>query len=336
MIDRLLELIERKGLVLGDGAMGTMLQRAGLTDGSAPELWNVTHPDAVAAIYQGYADAGSDFITTNSFGGNRFRLKLHNLQERVFELNQAAAALARQVAANQRLVAGSIGPSGELMEPLGALTHAAAAAAFADQAVGLAAGGADFLLIETMSALAEVQAALEGARTTGLPVAITMTFDTNYRTMMGISPAQAVRTLHDWGVTVIGANCGNGPAEIERVIWEMAQAKPEGAVLMAQSNAGLPRWQSGEISYDGTPEVMAEYAQRMRALGVGVIGACCGSTPDHLRAMRRALDGPPLTAYEPAFAAAEQLAPAAGATADRRSRRAARQAMATAQAEEVG
>ncbi len=321
MTDRLLELIERKGLVLGDGAMGTMLQRAGLTDGSAPELWNVTHPEVVAAIYQGYVDAGSDFITTNSFGGNRFRLKLHSLQGRVFELNQAAAALARQVAGADRLVAGSIGPSGELMEPLGTLTHADAAAAFAEQAAGLAAGGVDFLLIETMSALEEVRAALEGARTTGLPVAITMTFDTNYRTMMGVTPAQAVQTLHDWGVAVIGANCGNGPLEIERVMWEMAQARPQGVVLMAQSNAGLPRWKGGEISYDGTPAVMAEYAQRMRALGVRVIGACCGSTPEHLAAMRQALDGPPLADYQPTF-----TVPEAGGAGSRHSRRAARRA----------
>lgn len=317
MTDRLLDLIERKGLVLGDGAMGTMLQRAGLTDGSAPELWNVTHPDAVRSIYQGYCEAGSDFITTNSFGGNAFRLKLHQLQERVFELNQAAAALARQVASDERLVAGSIGPSGELLEPLGALTVEAARAAFAGQAAGLAAGGCDFLLIETMSALEEVQAALQGARqATSLPLAVTMTFDTNFRTMMGVTPAQAVTTLHQWGVTVIGANCGNGPAEIERIMWEMAQARPEGVVLMAQSNAGLPRWKAGEISYDGTPQVMADYAQRMRALGVRVIGACCGSTPDHLRAMRAALDGPPLADYHPAFSAGQ--APAGGAEAAER------------------
>lgn len=321
MPDRLLELLERKPIVMGDGAMGTMLQRAGLTDGSAPELWNVTHPEVVRAIYQGYVDAGSDFITTNSFGGNRYRLKLHHLQDRVFELNRAAAALAREVAGPDRLVAGSMGPTGELLEPLGPLTQAEAAEAFAEQAAGLAAGGVDFILIETMSSLEEVQAALTGARTTGLPVAVTMTFDTNYRTMMGVTPAQAVRTLHEWGVTVIGANCGNGPKEIERVMWEMAQAKPEDVVLMAQSNAGLPRWQQGEISYDGTPPVMAEYAQRMRALGVRVIGACCGSTPAHLAAMRAALDGPPLAEYRPTFKLPE--AAAKGATAERRARRAA-------------
>ncbi len=326
MTNRLLDLLERKGLVLGDGAMGTMLQRAGLTDGGAPELWNVTHAEAVRAIYQGYADAGSDIITTNSFGGTRYRLKLHKLEERVFELNQAAAALAREAAGPDKLVAGSMGPTGELMEPLGPLTLDQARAAFAEQAAGLAAGGVDFFLVETMSSLDEVQAAMEGARAASdLPVVVTMTFDTNYRTMMGVTPAQAVQTLHGWGVAVIGANCGNGPAEIERIMWEMAQARPDGAVLMAQSNAGLPRWSGGDISYDGTPEVMAGYAQRMRALGVQVIGACCGSTPDHLAAMRQALDGPPLAHYEPAFDTdAVQAKPAGDSTARRAARRAQR------------
>lgn len=317
MADRLLELLSRKPIVMGDGAMGTMLQRSGLTDGSAPELWNVTHPDVVRAIYQGYVDAGSDFITTNSFGGNRLRLKLHNLQDRVFELNRAAAALAREVAGPDRLVAGSMGPTGEMLEPLGTLSLEEAREAFAEQARGLAAGGVDFILIETMSSLEEVRAALEGARqATDLPVAVTMTFDTNFRTMMGVSPAQAVQTLHQWGVTVIGANCGNGPGEIERIMWEMVQSKPEGVILMAQSNAGLPSWKQGVISYDGTPEVMAEYAQRMRAMGIRVIGACCGSTPEHLAAMRQALDGPPLTGYRPDFAAVD--AAAAGEQANRR------------------
>lgn len=317
MTDRLLELLNRTPLVLGDGAMGTMLQQAGLTDGGAPELWNVTHPEVVRAIYQAYADAGSDFITTNTFGGTRYRLKLHHLEDRVFELNQAGAVLARQVMGPDGLVAGSMGPTGELIEPLGSLTMDDARAAFAEQAAGLEAGGADFILVETMSSLDEVQAAVEGARqATSLPVAVTMTFDTNFRTMMGVTPARAVRTLHEWGVTVIGANCGNGPMEIERILWEMAQSKPEGVVLMAQSNAGLPRWSEGGIAYDGTPEVMADYAQRMRSIGVRVIGACCGSTPAHLARMREALDGPPLAVYEPAFDTA-----AAGGSDQRRAER---------------
>jgi methionine synthase I (cobalamin-dependent) len=326
MRDRLLDLIQRQGLVLGDGAMGTMLQRAGLTDGGSPELWNVTHADAVRAIYQGYADAGCDIITANTFGGTRYRLKLHHLQERVFELNQAAAALARAVAGTEKLVAGSVGPTGELMEPLGPLTVDEAAVAFAEQAAGLAAGGVDFFLVETMSSLDEVQAAVQGIRqASDLPVVVTMTFDTSFRTMMGVTPAQAVQTLYGWGIAVIGANCGNGPAEIERVMWEMAQARPAGAVLMAQSNAGLPRWHNGEISYDGTPDVMAGYAQRMRALGVQVIGACCGSTPQHLAAMRQALDGPPLAQYQPAFdLSSEQAKPAVDSATRRAARRAQR------------
>ena len=323
MTDRLLELLDRKPLVLGDGAMGTMLQQAGLIDGGAPELWNVTHPDAVRAIYQGYADAGSDIITANTFGGTRYRLKLHHLQDRVFELNQAGAAIAREVAGAERLVAGSMGPTGELIEPLGSLTLDDARAAFAEQAIGLEAGGADFVLVETMSALDEVQAAVEGVRqTTQLPVVVTMTFDTNFRTMMGVTPARAVQTLYEWGVTVIGANCGNGPGEIERILWEMAQAKPEGAILMAQSNAGLPRWSEAGIAYDGTPDVMAGYAQRMRALGVRVIGACCGSTPEHLARMRQALDGPPLDAYQPSFEVGN--APAGDSSQRRAERRSAR------------
>ena len=273
-----------------------------------------------------HADAGCDIITANTFGGTRYRLKLHHLQERVFELNQAAAALARAVAGTEKLVAGSVGPTGELMEPLGPLTVDEAAVAFAEQAAGLAAGGVDFFLVETMSSLDEVQAAVQGIRqASDLPVVVTMTFDTSFRTMMGVTPAQAVQTLVGWGIAVIGANCGNGPAEIERVMWEMAQARPAGALLMAQSNAGLPRWHNGEISYDGTPDVMAGYAQRMRALGVQVIGACCGSTPEHLAAMRQALDGPPLAQYQPAFdLSSEQAKPAVDSATRRAARRAQR------------
>jgi 5-methyltetrahydrofolate--homocysteine methyltransferase len=324
MTDRLLALLDKKPLVIGDGAMGTMLQRAGLTDGSAPELWNLTHPDKVGEVHQAYLDAGSDFITTNSFGGNRLRLKLHNLEDRAYEINQIAAGLAREVAGERRLVAGSMGPTGELFDPLGTLTVEEARDAFREQAAGLADGGADFLLIETMSALEEVRAAIEGTRqATDLPVVVTMTFDTNFHTMMGVSPAVALRTLSDWGVQIIGANCGNGPAEIERIMWEMVQGKPEGVVLMAQSNAGLPRWEDGRINYDGTPEVMADYAQRMRALGVRVIGACCGSTPEHVARMRAALEGPPMSDYQPPFLS-QQTAVGAERAPSRRSARSGR------------
>ncbi len=225
-MDRLAELIARGGTVLGDGAMGTMLQLAGLTDG-APERWNVERPEVVLAIHRAYVEAGSDFISTNTFGGTRNRLQLDGLADRLAELNEAGARLARE-AAGERLVAGSMGPTGELMEPLGLLTPDGARESFAEQARALKAGGADFALIETMSALEEVQAAVEGAREAGLPVAVTMSFDTNFHTMMGVKPVKALATLAGWGVSVVGANCGNGPAEIERVMTEMSQAAARG------------------------------------------------------------------------------------------------------------
>ena len=211
------------------------------------------------------------------------------LEGRLAELNEAGARLARE-AAGDRLVAGSMGPTGELMEPLGLLTPDGARASFAEQARSLKAGGADFALIETMSALEEVQAAVEGAREAGLPAVVTMSFDTHFHTMMGVSPVKALAAIAGFGVRVIGANCGNGPAEIERIMTEMSQAKPSGVQLMAKSNAGMPRWKDDRITYGGTPEVMADYARKMTSLGVSVIGGCCGSTPEHIVAMRAALD----------------------------------------------
>lgn len=286
-MDRLAELLGRRRFVLGDGAMGTMLHLAGLTDG-APERWNVERPEVVSSIHRAYVEAGSDFVSTNTFGGTRNRLQLDGLADRAFELNEAGARLARE-AAGERLVAGSIGPTGELMEPLGTLTMDGARRSFADQARALKAGGADFALIETMSALEEVQAAIDGAREAGLPTVVTMSFDTHFRTMMGVKPVSALETIAGWGVVVIGANCGNGPAEIERVMTEMSHAIPEGVVLMAKSNAGMPRWKDDRITYGGTPEVMADYARTMASLGVRIIGGCCGSTPEHIAAMRAAV-----------------------------------------------
>ncbi|MCB0085098.1 MAG: homocysteine S-methyltransferase family protein [Caldilineaceae bacterium] len=282
----------QNGPIMGDGAMGTMLQEAGLTDGGAPELWNVEHPEKVRAIYQAYVDSGSQIISTNTFGGTSARLKFHNIGDRVYELNKAGAALACAVAHPAGvLVAGSMGPSGALIEPVGPLSMADATAMFAEQARGLIDGGVDLILIETMSHMNEVEAAVAGVRriSTEMPIAATMSFDTNYHTMMGVSPKQALETLSGWGVKIVGANCGNGPAEILAVMTQMAQHRTPGVYLMAQSNAGLPQYMEGEIRYDGTPAVMAEYATQMRNLGIDVIGACCGSTPLHLTAMHKAL-----------------------------------------------
>ncbi len=295
----LFKLIESNPFVIGDGAMGTMLQQMGLTSGGAPELWNVERPDVIRSIYQGYVDAGSQIIETNTFGGNRYRLKLHNLQDRVHELVKAGAALAREVAGDDILVAGSMGPTGELMQPMGDLTYEYAVDAFAEQAAALAEGGVDFFLIETMSDLNEVKAAVEACRqVSDLPIATTLTFDTNYHTMMGVGPAQAVQELADFGVKIIGANCGNGPEETRYAIQQMAAARPEGVYLMAQSNAGLPHFEHGEIVYDGTPEVMAQLALDLAGMGVDIIGACCGSTPAHIKAMREALLTQPIPEFK--------------------------------------
>lgn len=278
---------------LSDGAMGTMLQELGLIDGSAPELWNVEHPDLVQKVHQSYIDAGANMIETNTFGGTSARLKFHDIGDRVAELNRAGAQIAREIAEPAgALVAGSIGPSGELIEPVGTLTMDEAREMFREQAAALAEGRADLFLIETMSHLNEVEVAVQGARDVApeIPVFVTMSFDTNLHTMMGVSPSQAVQTIAEWGVEVIGANCGNGMDEAEVIMREMALSRPPSTYLLVHSNAGLPKFVDGEIKYDGTPERMAEYAVSMRNLGIDIIGGCCGSTPKHIMAMHDALD----------------------------------------------
>jgi methionine synthase I (cobalamin-dependent) len=286
------------GPVILDGGMGTMLMAAGLLFGDPPEQWNVdpARREQVRAVHRGYVAAGAQVILTNSFGGSPFRLKLHGLQERSFELNRAAAELAKAEAGDRALVAGSIGPSGELFTPMGELTYEAAVAGFAEQAAGLAAGGADALWVETMSDLNEVRAAVEGARQAapGLPLVATMTFDTRGFTMMGVSPAEAIGALAGLGLAAIGGNCGNGPDEIEAVIFAMHRARPD-LPLVAKSNAGMPEVLDGRTVYGGTPAVMAACARRLRAFGAVGIGACCGSTPAHIAAMAGALrELPPL------------------------------------------
>ena len=281
------------GPLLGDGAMGTMLQDLGNSEGGAPELWNVEHVDVVEGVLEGYASSGSRLLTTNTFGGTRARLQMHGLEDRVEELNQAAAALARRVADRHPgvYVLGDIGPSGELMEPMGDLTVDSAAEMFGEQIRGLVAGGVDGILIETMSDLTEVEAAVTAARkeAPGLPVFATLSFDTNLRTMMGVSPAMAVQAMSDMGVDVIGANCGRGLDEMRIIAAQLAEAGAGRVRLIVQSNAGLPKLQGDTFVFDGTPEEMAAYAVEMRDLGFAVIGACCGSSPAHIAAMREAL-----------------------------------------------
>jgi 5-methyltetrahydrofolate--homocysteine methyltransferase len=290
--NRLTKLVGDTAPVLVDGGMGTLLQDRGLDDGGAGELWNVDRPDVVRESHEAYARAGARILTTNTFGGSRPRLKMHGLEDRVHEINQAAAAVARQVAdEHDILVAGDLGPTGELLAPLGTMDGAEAEEIFAEQLRGLRDGGIDVVLIETMSDLGEVEAAVRAAGSVvpDLPIIATLSFDTNLRSMMGVRPAQAVTSLAALGVDAVGANCGRGPAEMETIAAEMVEARPEGVLIVAQSNAGLPQVVGDHFEYDKTPADLAEHAKALRSLGVDLIGACCGSTPEHISAMGAAV-----------------------------------------------
>jgi 5-methyltetrahydrofolate--homocysteine methyltransferase len=278
--------------VLVDGGMGTLLQDNGLDDGGAGELWNVERPEAVRVSHEAYARAGARILTTNTFGGSRPRLRMHGLDDRVHELNRAAAAIARSVADDyDALVAGDLGPTGELLEPLGTMSPEEAQEIFEEQLRGLRDGGIDLVLIETMSDLAEVEAAIAAARvvTPDLPVMATLSFDTNLRSMMGVRPGQAVTALVAAGVDAVGANCGRGPEEMEAIAAELVEARPEHLLLVAQSNAGLPQVVGDHFEYDKSPADLAEHARTLRELGIDLIGACCGSTPEHIAAMSAAV-----------------------------------------------
>jgi 5-methyltetrahydrofolate--homocysteine methyltransferase len=287
------ELLAGNELVVADGGMGTMLIAAGLASGQAPERWNTEQPEAVRAVHAAYIQAGAQIILTNTFGGNRIRLDAHRLADQVTETNLAAARLAREeadTATHPVVMAGSIGPTGAMMEPLGPLSASQAVSVFEEQARALLEGGVDVFWIETMADLEEVRAAVQGCHDADatVPVVVTMTFDTRGRTMIGTSPEQAIDALSELGVAAVGANCGNGLAEIESVIEIMHNTDPQ-IVLVAKSNAGLPRMDGGRIVYDATPEDMAAYARRVQAVGARIIGACCGSTPDHIRAIAGAV-----------------------------------------------
>ena len=280
--------------LLVDGAMGTELFARGLTAGDPPEMWNIDMPDNVIDVHKGYIKAGSDIILTNSFGGTSFRLKLHNLQDRVHEINEAAARCGRAAAdASDRpvVVAGSMGPSGELLEPMGTMTPETAAAAFVDQARGLTAGGADLLWIETMSSLDEVEAAIEGARSaSAVPVAVTLSFDTAGHTMMGVSGTAAAERLGPLGLAAIGANCGNNIADTEAAVLQLKAGLADTPVIV-KANAGIPEFKGDKLHYTGTPEIMGAHLRRMADAGIEIIGGCCGTATQHVAYMRGVLDG---------------------------------------------
>ncbi|MFN3276044.1 MAG: betaine--homocysteine S-methyltransferase [Paracoccus sp. (in: a-proteobacteria)] len=294
MTDPLGRLLATRDWVLADGATGTALFNMGLEAGSPAELWNLTRPDAILTLHRDAMAAGSDLFLTNSFGANASRLRLHGLGGRVTEINRRAAELGRE-AADQAgrpvVVAGSMGPIGEIMEPMGSLTHAHAVDMFHEQAEALRDGGADLLWVETLSSLEELRAAAEAARRVGMPWCGALSFDTAGRTMMGTTPAQlaaAVERLPNPPVAY-GANCGVGVSDLLRTVAALAASGNE-RPLIAKGNAGVARLERGHLHYDGTPAMMAEYACLARDLGVRVIGGCCGTMPEHLAAMRAALD----------------------------------------------
>jgi 5-methyltetrahydrofolate--homocysteine methyltransferase len=292
-IDRLTQLLAQRPWLLADGATGSNLFARGLTSGDAPELWNIEHPQRIRELHRGFIEAGADIILTNTFGGTRHRLKLHRAEGRVAELNEAAARLARAEADRASrvvLVGGSMGPTGEILEPLGPLSMAEARESFAEQAAALARGGADILWIETMSSTEEAEAAIEGARRTGLPIVATLSFDTNGRTMMGITPAELAGLSRKHHLAACGSNCGVGAAELVASIVNLSAAADPAAILVAKANCGIPQYVDGAIRFNGTPELMADYARLALDSGARIIGGCCGTTPEHLRAMRQTLE----------------------------------------------
>ncbi len=299
--NRLARLLSERPYLLADGATGTNLFDMGLLSGDAPELWNVERVDRVESLHRAMIAAGADILLTNSFGGSPYRLKLHKAENRVAELNELAARIARRIADDESarrgreiVVAGDIGPTGELFEPLGPLTIAEGASAFAEQAKALAEGGADVIWIETMSSKDELAAAVQGAGETGLPIVCTLTFDTNGRTMMGVTPAEVAILCREQlqpRPLAYGANCGVGPAELIATLVSMSGMVGPDDVIVAKGNCGVPHYVEGKIQYDGTPEQMAIYARLARDTGARIIGGCCGTTPGHLAAIRAALEG---------------------------------------------
>ena len=293
----ILERLASGEVLIADGATGTMLQAAGLPTGTPGEAWILERPEEIMRLHRAYVEAGSQIILTTTFGGTRARLKAAGLDVQAGEINRRAAELARQVAGDpstgsgqgEVYVAGDIGPTGDMMVPLGPLTYEAAVELFAEQAQALAAGGVDCIYIETMSDLNEAKAAVEGVRQRcDLPIFCTFSFDAHGRTSMGVSPAQAARQMVALEVPAIGANCGHAPEEVLDILPQMREAAPD-AYLIAKPNAGVPRMVKRQVVYDARPERMAELARRYVEMGACIVGVCCGSSPADIAAIAAAL-----------------------------------------------
>ena len=294
MRSSLQNLLAEKAILLADGATGTNFMEMGLEPGFPPDLWNVSEPQKPEALHQAFVDAGSDIILTNTFGANAPRLKLHDAQDETYAINKAGAEIAGRVAeAADRpvIVAGSVGPTGELFEPMGEMTMESAIAEFTTQIQGLKDGGADVAWIETMSAAEEIQAAAQAAINVGIPYVFTASFDTAGRTMMGIAPdgLDAVATSIPEAALAYGANCGVGASDMMLTMLEMTAANGE-AVIVGKANCGVPTVKGKNTVYSGTPQLMADYVEMAANAGVRIIGGCCGTAPEHIAAMREAMD----------------------------------------------
>lgn len=284
---KILELLKTHPCLVSDGAWGTFLQAKGLQAGTCPELWNIDHPDQVRDIARSYIEAGADMVETNSFGGNSCKLTHYNLAERTHEINRAAAALSKQAAGPDKIVLGSVGPTGKILM-MGDISSEELFEVFYQQCRALEEGGADAIVIETMTDLDEAVIAVRAAAKTGLEVLCTMTFDPmiggGYRTMMGIAPADMVQPLIDAGASVVGSNCGNGSHGMIEIVREIRSANTT-IPLLIQANAGLPIYKDGQTIFPESPEEMAAAVPELIAAGANIIGACCGSTPAHIRAI---------------------------------------------------
>jgi len=292
-VNNFLKILAEKDYILADGATGTNLFGMGLETGDPPEPWNIHHIDRIKALHQGFVDAGSDLFLTNSFGGTSFRLKLHKFENQVFELNKAAAIIAREVADGaDRLivVAGSMGPTGEMIEPHGLMTPKQATDAFKAQAEGLVEGGVDVLWLETMYAMEELEAAVDAIKDFDLPICATMSFDTAGKTMMGITPAHLAKRAQELGLVGFGANCGVGAPDLLATITDIGRHVDSNTKVISKANCGIPEYREGEIVYTGTEKLMAEYVHLALNAGAKIVGGCCGTSFEHVRAMRKAMD----------------------------------------------
>ena len=289
---KIIDQIKAGKVLVSDGAWGTFLQQKGMKPGECPEEWNITHPDEVFDIAKSYIEAGADMIETNSFGGTKFKVEKYGLGDKVFELNKAAAEISRK-AAGDKFVLGSVGPTGKILM-MGDVTEEELYEAFKEQVKGLEVGGVDAIMIETMTDLDEARLAIQAAKeNTNCEVFCTMTFEKTvqgeFRSMMGISPTEMVNTLIDAGAELIGANCGNGIANMIGIVEEIRKANSEIPILV-HANAGMPIYKDGETVFPETPDEMSGLVPKIIAAGANIIGGCCGTTPDHICRVREMVD----------------------------------------------